>query len=181
MPNIYQQPATGDQFVILGISLPTSYITDAQERLDDDMKQYMLDNNVHYFDYPLKFDEYFLAQNTDILSQMKPNVVVQFKYNDETLALYIKQMTVKFGDKPLPEYNITLTDDVEIVLNPIGRVSDEVSNIKLLMGEGGGLSFDKADKRYLRKDVDDTAVGLIRLIRGLQVGDRFVTGLLVIS
>lgn len=177
MPNIYQKPAANDDFVILGISLPQSYVTNAQTRLEQDMKQYMRDNNVHYYDYPLKFDEYFLANNTDILQQMRPNVVVKFKYNGTTLALYIKQFTVKFGDKPLPEYNITLTDDVEIVLNEIGKVSEEVSNLRILMGEGGG-GGGLNDNRYLRKDKDDTAAGLIRLIKGLQVGENFVTGLL---
>ena len=177
MPNIYQKPAANDDFVILGISLPQSYITNAQTRLEQDMKQYMRDNNVHYYDYPLKFDEYFLANNTDILQQMRPNVVVKFKYNGTTLALYIKQFTVKFGDKPLPEYNITLTDDVEIVLNDIGKVSEEVSNLRILMGEGGDGSMLN-DKRYLRKDKDDVAAGIIKFIRGLQVGESFVTGLL---
>jgi len=177
MPNIYQKPSAGDDFVILGISLPSTYVTSAEERLDDDMKQYMRDNNVYYFDYPFKFDEAFLATHTDILQQMKPNVVVRFKYNGETLALYIKQMSIKFGDKPLPEYNITLTDDVEIVLNDIGKVSEEVSNLRILMGEGGG-GGGLNDNRYLRKDKDDTAAGLIRLIKGLQVGEQFVTGLL---
>ena len=61
MPNVYQKPKGGDKFVILGISLPKSYIEEAQEELDDAMKEYMLENNVHYFDYPLKFDEYFLT------------------------------------------------------------------------------------------------------------------------
>jgi len=176
MPNIYQKPAAGDDFVILGISLPSTYVTSAEERLDDDMEQYMRDNNVYYFDYPFKFDEAFLATHTDILQQMKPNVVVRFKYNGETLALYIKQMSIKFGDKPLPEYNITLTDDVEIVLNQIGSVTEEVSNLRLLLGEEGGGVLD--GNKYLRKDKDDTASGLIRLLRGIQVGERFVTGLL---
>ena len=177
MPNIYQNPESGDDFVILGISLPVAYVTSAEQRLDDDMKQYMRDNNVHYFDYPFKFDEAFLATHTDILQQMKPNVVVRFKYNGETLALYIKQMSIKFGDKPLPEYNITLTDDVEIVLNDIGKVSEEVSNLRILMGEGdggGGLN----DKRYLRKDKDDTTQGFITSMKGFQVGGQFITGLL---
>jgi len=184
MPNIYQQPHgeslvganDGDKFVILGISLPQSYVTGAEKRLDADMLQYMHDNNVYYYDYPLKFDEHFLAKNANILAQMRPNVIARFEYCGVVHALYIKQLTIKYGDKPLPEYNITLTDDIEIVLNPIGQVTSEVSSLRLLMGEGGVGAVN--DNRYLRKDVDDTAQGLIRLIRGLQVGERYVTGLL---
>lgn len=182
MPNIYQQPTTNDKFVILGISLPTSYITSAQSRLDGEMKQYMLDNNVHYFEYPLKFDEYFLATHTDILSQMKPNILVRFNFAGTTHALYIKQLSVKYGEKPLPQYNITLTDDVEIVLSPIGKVTDEVSSLRVLLGGGGSgggdVSLDMLSEYFLSKKDDDTAAGMIRFLRGLQVGENFVTGLL---
>ena len=125
MPNIYQQPKSGDKFVILGISLPLSYITIAEGQLDDAMKEYMLENNVHYYDYPLKFDEFFLANNIDILSQIHNNTIVRFQYNGVEMALYVKQMTIKFGDKALPQYDITLTDDVEIVLNQVGQVTDD--------------------------------------------------------
>lgn len=136
MPNIYQQPQTGDEFVILGISLPTSYITDAEEELDDAMKEYMLENNVYYYDYPLKFDEHFLATHTAILAQMRNNSIVRFQYAQEaTMALYIKQMTIKYGEKELPQYDITVTDDVEIVLNKIGQVTDDVSKMRVQVSE----------------------------------------------
>lgn len=179
MPNRYQKPTANDEFVILGISLPYTYVVAAEERLDDDMKQYMRDNNVYHFDYPLKFDEHFLATHTGILEQMKPNIVVRFDYVGTTHALYIKQMSVKWGQSPLPQYDITLTDDVEIVLNQIGRVTDEVSHLRVLLGQGGGsVDLSALDQRYLSKISDDKAKGLITFIRGLQVGENFVSGLL---
>lgn len=135
MPNTYQQPASGDKFVILGISLPTSYITDAEEELDEAMKEYMLENNVHYYDYPLKFDEYFLATNTGILEQIQNNNIVRFQYAGTQMALYIKQITIKYGENPLPQYDITLTDDIEIVLNQIGQVTDDVSRMRVQVSE----------------------------------------------
>jgi hypothetical protein len=135
MPNVYQKPNVGDKFVILGISLPTSYITNAEARLDTEMKQYMLNNNEYYFDYPLKFDEYFLANNTNILNQIKPNVVVRFDYGGVVHALYVKQETIKFENTPLPTYDISLTDDVEIVLNQIGQTVDEMSKLRKTIDE----------------------------------------------
>ena len=78
MPNVYQNPAEGDTFVVLGISLPLSYIKDAEERLENESKAYMLENNIHYFDYQLKFDEYFLATHQHILSKLKTNSIVRF-------------------------------------------------------------------------------------------------------
>lgn len=137
MPNIYQQPTSGDEFVFTGISLPESYITNAQIELDETSQQYMLENNVHYYDYPLKFDEHFLATHTNILAQIRNNTIIEFKYGNETpnKKLYVKQITVKYGDKPLPQYDITLTDDVEIVLNQIGQVTDDVSRMRVQVSE----------------------------------------------
>ena len=129
MPNVYQYPSAGDEFVILGIALPTSYVTSAEERLSTEMKDYMLANNMYYFDYPLKFDEHFLATHTNILAQMKPNVIVRFEFYDETLELFVKQMTIKFGQGTLPQYDIMLTDNVDVVLNQIGHVADSVEKI----------------------------------------------------
>lgn len=174
MPNIYQKPKTGDEFVILGISLPTTYITEAEARLDAEMKQYMRDNNVYYFDYPLKFDEHFLTTHEGILEQMDNNVIVRFDYAGTEHALYIKQVSVKYDNKPLPTYDITLTDNIEVVLNQIGQVVDEV---RRLHDNIGGIEVRPSDN-YIRKDIDDTAYGTISLIKGLQVGNRFVTGLL---
>lgn len=174
MPNEYQYPQEGDQFVILGISLPLSYVENAQERLDEAMQEYMLENNVYYFEYPLKFDEYFLANNTYILSQIKNNNVVRFEFQGQEIPLYIKQITIKYGDKPLPEYNITLTDDVEIVLNQIGQVTEDVSRMRLQVSALQSY-FDKnlvsEINNKLSKVYDDTARGKITFLHGFEVGN----------
>lgn len=188
MPNIYQQPTTGDEFVVLGISLPTSYIADAEQELDDAAKQYMLENNVYYYEYPLKFDEHFLAKNTDILEQIKPNSIVRFKYNGEqdNIVLYVKQMTVKYGQGVLPQYDITVTDDIEVVLNKIGQVTDDVSRMRfdiarLMQLYTEGVNIDAINRlisEKLSKIEDDTAQGFISFMQGIQVGERFVSGIL---
>lgn len=135
MPNIYQQPKANDLFVILGISLPLEYITNAEERLDDAMKSYMLENNVYYYDYPLKFDEYFLATHTNILAQIRPNSIIRFGFKGYStpLELFVKQLTVKYGEGVLPQYDITLTDNIEVVLNQIGQVADDVEKLGSLV------------------------------------------------
>ena len=133
MPNIYQQPKANDLFVFIGISLPLSYITNAEERLDDAMKTYMLENNMYYFDYPLKFDEHFLATHTYILEQIRPNSIIHFDYGGVEQQLFVKQLTVKYGNAPLPQYDITLTDNVEVVLNQIGQVAEGVEKLSTLI------------------------------------------------
>lgn len=170
MPNTYQQPHGGDEFVILGISLPTTYITNAEARLDDAAKEYMRENNIHYYEYPLKFDEHFLATNTDILSQIRNNTIVRFQYGSELpMALYVKQMTIKYGGV-LPTYDITITDDVEIVLNQIGQVTDDVSRMRVQVSELQKYYSDniiQAISEKLSKVVDDVCQGRITFQQGL--------------
>lgn len=170
MPNQYRYPLNGDKFVILGISLPTSYITKAEQSLDETMKEYMLENNVHYYDYPLKFDEHFFATNTGILEQIQNNNIVRFQYAGVQMALYIKQITIKYGDKPLPQYDITLTDDVEIVLNQIGQVTDDVSRMRVQVSELQKYYSENLIQEInskLSKVVDDVCQGRITFQQGL--------------
>lgn len=181
MPNVFQQPNNGDEFVVLGISLPSEYISNAEERLDGEMKSYMLENNIYYFDYPLKFDEYFLATHTYILEQLKPNSVVRFEFAGNELQLFVKQLTIKYSENVLPQYDITLTDNVEVVLNQIGQVAEDVerlSSVISILRESYGRNVWTELSKKLSKVNDDTAQGFIRFIKGLQVGERFVSGLL---
>ena len=129
MPNVYQNPTAGDEIVFTGISLPQSYITMAQALLDQAMDDWMMENNVYYWDYPLKFDEYFLSKHTDILAQIRPNVRVSFMFANETLTLYVKQLVIKYGEKVLPQYDITLTDDIEATRNAIGQAQADIGGL----------------------------------------------------
>lgn len=181
MPSRYQHPQSGDEFVILGISFPAEYITNAEQRLDAEMRAFMLENNIYYYDYPLKFDEHFLATHTYILSQLRPNSIVRFDFAGSELQLYVKQITIKYGNSILPEYDITLTDNIEVVLNQIGQAVDEINKLGALLSVlrqsySGNMWIELAKK--LSKVSDDTAQGFIRFIKGLQVGNQFVTGLL---
>ena len=176
MPNVYQIPQSGDNFVILGISLPLSYITDAEERLDDEMMGYMLTNNVHYFDYPLKFSEHFLATHTNILTQLKTNTVVRFDFNGTELELYVKQLSIKYGEGVLPQYDITLTDNVEVVLNQIGQAVEGVeklsSTLMTILRQSYGSNLWVELSKKLSRVNNDTAEGLITFLRGLVAKDR---------
>ena len=181
MPNTYQRIQSGDEFVILGISLPLTYITNAESRLDNEMKSYMLENNVYYHDYPLKFDEYFLANNQYILNQIRPNCIVHFKYGDDFLELFVKQITIKYGEGVLPQYDITLTDNIEVTLNQIGQVADDVEKLSTLISalrQNYSRNVWNELSKKLSKVQDDTSQGKITSLKGFQAGADFVSGLL---
>ena len=140
MPNVYQQPNGGDTFVLLGISLPLSYIQNAEQRLDNEAKNYMLENNSYAYDYPLKFDEFYLATHEDILKQIRNNNILRFSFAGSSKSLYIKEIAIKYGESPLPQYNITLTDNVEVVLNQIGQVAKDLQTLSNAVSKGQDVS-----------------------------------------
>ena len=107
--------------------MPQAYITEKQLELDAAMKQWMKENNIAYYEYPFKFDEYFFTQHPDILNQIKPNCIIRFEYAGNVMALSIQEMSITWGDKSLPTYNITLTDDVSVNINQIGEVTNGLS------------------------------------------------------
>ena len=179
MPNRYQYPIANDTFVILGISLPEEYILNAESRLDNEMKTYMLENNVYYFDYPLKFDEYFLANNTNILSQIHTNSVVRFEYNGLQLELFVKQITVKYNESVLPQYDITLTDNIEVTLNQFGKIESELHDLGALVSslrQSYGTNVWDAINSKLSKKRADTAAGKITFEQGLDSNKDLTIG-----
>lgn len=180
IPNKWQYPVAGDKFVILHIEMPQQYVDKAQERLDAAMKKYMKENNFPLYDYPLSFDEHFLTTNQAILAQIKPNTIVRFLYKDkeEAMALSVKEMSIQYGTNPLPTYNITLTDEVSIVLNQIGQIADGLSKLGSQVAQLQaiyGLDIVGELNKKLSRVKDDTAQGMITFLRGLKVGS-FVTG-----
>ena len=172
MPNIYQQPKSGDKFVFEGIDMPQFYISNAQNVLDTNMKQWMKENNIAYYEYPFDFDECFLTKNPYILSQIKTNCIIRFEYAGEILMLSVKDYSISWGQKPLPTYKITLTNDVSVTLNPVGQVADGLSKlgsqVAMLQAYYGtdiyGLIADK-----LSRTSADTARGIITFLKGLRI------------
>ena len=171
MPNVYQKPIVGDNFVFLGIDMPYTYITSAQTLLDEAMKQYMIENNIPYYDYPLDFDEYFLTNNKAILAQIKTNAIIRFEYGSDTFMLSVKDYNISYGDKALPTYKITLTDDVSITLNQIGQVAEGLSKLGSQVAQlqavyGKDILNEIAN--ILSKVNNDTANGIITFNQGLR-------------
>ena len=93
------------------------------------------------------------------------------------MALYIKQITIKFGDSPLPKYDITLTDDVEIVLNQIGQVTDDVSRMRVQVSELQKYYSENLIQEIntkLSRIQDDVCQGRITFQQGLDAIGRTI-------
>lgn len=166
-PSIYEQPKQGDKFVITGISLPLVYVTNAQERLAVKGKEYMRDNNVYYYEYPIKVSESFMYQNEDILVQLANNKVLRFEFAGEILPLFIKEISIRYWDGVLPQYDLTLTDEIEITLNDLGQAIEDIGILGDQMRELHTEVSNSFVHDKLSRMRDDVARGRITFLNGI--------------
>ncbi len=62
--------------------MPQFYVTEKESVLDAAMKQYMLENNIAYYEYPFDFDQCFLTLNPNILSNSFISCVFILLFSD---------------------------------------------------------------------------------------------------
>lgn len=182
MPNAtnnYKPNVSDTTFVILHIDLPKAYILAAEDRLKDALIRYMVGANNEHWNFSIGFSRIFFEENPSVLSELNENARVQVEYNNHTYELYISSYTYKKdGNVPLPQITVELAEELSISENPIQQAIDGVRS-DILNNIGGSADFLKLGLKYfIRKDVDDIAHGKITFTKGLQVGNRFVSGLL---
>lgn len=186
---------SGDKFVLLYISMPTQYITAAAQRLYDAAVAYLAKNDYVRYSYSPKVDNIFLQRQHDtaiansdisIHDTIKEGDLLLFNDTDLGISgsIIIDQLTIKEGDELIPQYEITLRNDKTV--GTIQRLQQQIDSIVSGATAVGGYNSQQiqsimrafGDVRYLRKDIDDVAKGLIDSLKGFQVGADFVSGLL---
>lgn len=171
MPNASQgyRPSIGDTFVITGISLPESYINEAEKRLDAALIAYMKANNDFKFTFTVNLSRIFLANNESFASKLNENSRVILRYNNEEHVLYVSNYTCKADDEILYEVTVDLTDTLVVAQSALSAQFDAVKS-EILSSLQGMRSDVLAQglKYFLRKDTPDTARELITFLKGLQ-------------
>ena len=172
-PNASQnlKPSTSDTFVILGIDLPTAYITAAEKRLEQSLIKHMWMNNTEKFTFSIKFSRIFFTEHPEVLEQLNENSRVLIEYNGQQHTLYVDNFSYKTDDSsPLPEIEIDLVDTLSVGQNSLQTQLDSVKQ-DILSSIGGGGDFLKQGLKYfLRKDVADTAQKKITFKEGIDIG-----------
>lgn len=178
LPNksIYPKPCTsadtndGDTFVITNISLPTSFIREAEERLKDEIIKYMKLNNSEKFTFSIKFSRIYLAENPNILAQLNENARIQIEYNGATYELYVSSYQYKVvNNEILPEITVELADTLTQNENALQQAINAVEHS--IMSSVGSIDFYKQGLKYfVRKDVEDYVRGLLHLTKGATFG-----------
>lgn len=137
MPNASNsyRPNPGDSFVILDISLPQSYITNAEQRLAEAIVKYMSENNDEKFNFAIKLSRIYLEENPDVLQSLNENSKVTVKYNNKEYDLHVSSYSYKkTANEALPEVSVELSDTLTVsrgvMQNTINAIKGDINNVR---------------------------------------------------
>lgn len=161
----------GDSFVLTGIKMPYSYVIAAERRLERAVIDYMLENNAEKFTFDISFSRDYAAKHPEVMGLIDENAAISIEFDGKTYDMYVSQYTVKTtAASPLPEVVVTITEqattDVDYMRSAISQVKGDLEK------EIGNIDWNAIGmRRFLRKDIKDTADETTTFRRGLQVGD----------
>lgn len=106
----------GDKFVILGIHLPETYITEAEDRLEKELIEYLKENNSEKFSFSLKLSSIYLAENESLTNILNENSRVTLTYNNVNYNMYVTSYSLAVKESSaLPEVTISINDELKVV------------------------------------------------------------------
>lgn len=173
-PNKVYNAQAGDKFVLLNIYMPDAYIVAAEYgRLLERAKLYLAENDHNAITYSPTIDDIFLARHSEIAEVIKEGDIFTFSDDDLGISksITISALTIKIGESLIPKYEVTLSETKDATL--VDRITTKVSESlgKTILQPNNILSQSKLafDKRYLRKDTEDSAAKHITFESGVTV------------
>ena len=161
-PNKVYNAQAGDKFVLLNIYMPDAYIVAAEYgRLIERAKLYLAENDHNAITYSPTIDDIFLARHSEIAEVIKEGDIFTFSDDDLGMSksITISALTIKIGESLIPKYEVTLSETKDATL--VDRITTKISESlgKTILQPNNILSQSKLafDKRYLRKDAEDSA------------------------
>ena len=174
VPNAGQNLSAGDQFVLLGISMPDEYVENAEQKLLATAQAYLAAHDHAIYSYSIGMDELYMARNSELHDEIKEGLKLNLYDADLGLdhSIIIQSLRIKEGGD-VPEYEVTLCE--KPLASTIDKLWDAIDNIRdtgsafggSISGSGGSITLEDLNRRYLRKDVDDTAKGNILFERNI--------------
>ena len=190
----------GDKYVLTGITMPSEYIDFAAIKLLQASIEALKKNHAPRYTYQPRIDEIWMQRQHDtamsssgvvsLHDTLKAGDVFSFADSDLNIDanIIIDVLTIKEnGNDGLPTYEVTLRDEKDVsTIEKITNKIDSVFTNAVASAGGGGLTprqvqslIDRfGSEQFLSKLNDDTAAGFITMLKGLQVGNQFVSGLL---
>lgn len=170
-PNERFQLHVGDTFVLLGISMPEVYITTAEQRLQTAAENWLSENDDTKFTFAPKVNNIYLAENPSVAQSLRAGCVLHIVDNDLGIdeKETISQLKISVGGAQIPEYELTLSDEVdptlaERVANTVqqsitniiygGSTSGELITTSSLLNKYFKVMVDSGGRTYLLCTVD---------------------------
>jgi hypothetical protein len=127
LPNGAISVLAGDIYAFLGINLPISYITSAENQLKAECLRYMKDNNTAKFTFDCSFDEKYLTVNN---IEVTLNSKINIKFDNRVYENYVDVLNIKFDleKNVFPAYTVTLKEYVKPRLNKTLVTSANITN-----------------------------------------------------
>lgn len=138
IPSGNVKPKKGDQFVLLYILMPESYVTQAEKRLEEAAQKYLDENSRSKISYTINLDEIYLANRPIVARALKEAISMRIVDNElgdmkaDNGSSYtvksVQSLVITYkAEQQIPSYQITLAE--KIISNPIYRIENEIGNI----------------------------------------------------
>lgn len=182
--------STEDNFVLLNVSMPDSYIQAAEIRLLEAATRYLADNCNTKYTYQPSIDDIYLVRDFDLHGEKSIywNLYAGYKFpffgipdnvnqnpTDVIVELTIKNLTIKEGDGITPKVEITLNDEVE--QSTIQKLTTAVDRLYSgsAVSSSGGISMSSVRSfidnygrgLFVSKTSDDTVNGNIKFEKSI--------------
>lgn len=171
VPNAGQNLSAGDRFVILNIKMPEKYVEYAEDRLLKAATSYLAEHDHVIYTYNIGVDEIYMARNENLHDLIREGMKLPLYDVDfgTDYIIIIQSLSIREGES-IPAYDISLSD--KPIASTIDKIWDAIDNVRNEGSTstggsiiGGGASPEELNKKYLRKDVNDTAKGSIHFER----------------
>lgn len=161
VPNIDLNAKAEDEFVLLGITMPQTYIDAAEEELYDRGEQYLSEfSNFDYiFKFNIEFDEIFLSENQDIFDALHEGSDVRIldtALHQYTTYISISSLSITYDESGVPKVTVTLDDNPQA--SSLEQLEGQVSNMGSTVANGfkSNSALSQQYKRKLDKSVWDS-------------------------
>ena len=171
VPNAGQNLSAGDRFVILNIKMPEKYVEYAEDRLLKSATSYLAEHDHVIYTYNIGVDEIYMARNGNLHDLIREGMKLPLYDVDfgTDYSIIIQSLSIREGES-IPTYDISLSD--KPIASTIDKIWDAIDNVRNEGSTstggsiiGGGASPEELNKKYLRKDVNDTAKASIHFER----------------
>ena len=171
VPNAGQNLSAGDRFVILNIKMPEKYVEYAEDRLLKAATSCLAKHDHVFYTSNIGVDEIYMARNGNLHDLIREGMKLPLYDVDfgTDYSIIIQSLSIREGES-IPAYDISLSD--KPIASTIDKIWDAIDNVRNEGSTstggsiiGGGASPEELNKKYLRKDVNDTAKGSIHFER----------------